>query len=382
MRDSSSDVRPICLRCLRPRAACFCQDLPRIPTRTELLILQHPRERRVAIGTVRLLAAGLANARVLQAVRADAELGPRLEEPGTALLFPGPSSLPPEALPALRRLVVVDGTWPQARKLVRLNPRLAALPRVGFVPRRPSSYRIRKEPAPHCLSTLEAVLEVLEALEGDPQRFLPLRQAFAAMVDHQLLCAARRVGPPRIRQRTGPPRPRIPRVLTEAGERLVLVWCEANGHPLVQGVWNPPELVHLCAVRPETAERFERVVRPRRRLAEAIPDYIGLGRDQLAAGNPVEEARRDFRTFLGSGSVVAGWGAFSARLLTEEGFLDAPPLDLRRLLIALERGPVGAVESRVPPGPALGLGRAGRRLGALARLLPVFLAPAPRAAVA
>ena len=375
-------MRPLCLRCLRPRAACFCQHLPRIPTRTQLLVVQHPRERRVAIGTVRLLAAGLANARVVQAVRADAELGAALDAPGTALLFPGPSSLPPGAFPELRRLVVVDGTWPQARKLVKLNPRLAALPRVGFVPRAPSSYRIRKEPAPHCLSTLEAVLEVLEALEGDAARFQPLREAFTAMVDHQLHCAARRVGPPRVRQRTGPPRPRIPRSLTCAGERLVLVWCEANGHPLVPGVWNPPELVHLCAVRPETGARFERVVRPRRPLAEAIPDYIGLVRPVLDGGRPLEEARREFRDFLGPEAVVAGWGSFSARLLLDEGFLDAPPLDLRRLLIALERRPAGALEARVPPGPALGQGRAGRRLGALTRLLPVFFDPSPRAAVA
>jgi hypothetical protein len=201
-------------------------------------------------------------------------------------------------------------------------------------------------------------------------------------VDHQLACAEQREGPPRKRQRTGPPPPRVPRALTEAGERLVLVWCEANGYPLVAGEWNPPELVHLCAVRPETGERFERVVRPRRPLAQAIPDYIGLHPEQLAQGVPLDEARRDFRTFLGADSIVAGWGAFSARLLIDEGFFDAPPLDLRRLLITLERGPVGAVESRVPAGRPLGEGRAGRRLGALSRLLPVFLAPPPRAAVA
>src|SRR5262249_12016331 len=186
----------------------------------------------------------------------------------------------------------------------------------------------------------------------------------------------------RVRQRAGPPRPRIPRALAEAGERLVLVWCEANGHPLAPGVWNPPELVHLCAIRPATAARLQRVVHPRRPLADALPDYIGPRPHQLAAGGTVEEARGEFGSFLGSGGVVAGWGAFSARLLADEGFLDVPPLDLRRLLISLERRPVGAVESRVPPGPALGLGRAGRRLGALYRLLPTFLSPPPRAAVA
>jgi hypothetical protein len=326
----------------------------------------------VAIGTVRLLAAGLANARVVHGVRADDALGASLDAPGTALLFPGPSSLPPEALPGLRRLVVVDGTWPQARKLVKLNPRLAALPRVGFVPRQPSNYRIRKEPAPH--APPEAVLEVLEMLEGDGARFQPLRDAFAAMVDHQLACAEQREGPPRKRQRTGPPPPRVPRVLTEAGERLVLVWCEANGYPLVAGEWNPPELVHLCAVRPETGERFERVVRPRRALAQAIPDYIGLQPEQLAQGVPLDEARRDFRTFLGADSIVAGWGAFSARLLTDEGFLGAaadlrrsssPPSTRRRGGVAVPPSPRPAGPAAAPaqpPAPGLLARRAARRV--------------------
>ena len=44
-------------------------------------------------------------------------------------------------------LIALDGTWWQARKLLNLNPGLAALPRVAFTPRRLSDYRIRRQPA-------------------------------------------------------------------------------------------------------------------------------------------------------------------------------------------------------------------------------------------
>jgi DTW domain-containing protein YfiP len=59
-----------------------------------------------------------------------------------------------------------DGTWWQARKLLKLNPALAALPRVAFLPRKPSAYVIRREPADFA-STIEALAEVLRVLEPE-----------------------------------------------------------------------------------------------------------------------------------------------------------------------------------------------------------------------
>src|SRR6185295_2296194 len=54
-------VRATCDRCRRPQATCYCQDLHPVPTRTHVVFLQHPRERRVAIGTARLAHLALAN---------------------------------------------------------------------------------------------------------------------------------------------------------------------------------------------------------------------------------------------------------------------------------------------------------------------------------
>jgi hypothetical protein len=46
--------RPRCYRCLRPADSCYCAELPSVPTRTRVVILQHPHERTHPFGTARL----------------------------------------------------------------------------------------------------------------------------------------------------------------------------------------------------------------------------------------------------------------------------------------------------------------------------------------
>ena len=43
--------------------ACFCDRITVLPTRTRILLLQHPREERVAIGTARMALLALPNSR-------------------------------------------------------------------------------------------------------------------------------------------------------------------------------------------------------------------------------------------------------------------------------------------------------------------------------
>ena len=58
---------------------------------------------------------------------------------------------------------------------------------------------------------------------------------------------------------------------------------------------------------------------PADRWPTPSPTTSGSRHEQLDAGTAVEDARRDFRAFLGRGSMVAGWGTFSARLLDRRG---------------------------------------------------------------
>ncbi|WP_242346318.1 tRNA-uridine aminocarboxypropyltransferase [Anaeromyxobacter terrae] len=187
-------MRPTCRRCLRPTAFCVCAELPVIPSRTRVVLLQHPREARLAICSAWLTRLALENCELHRGVAFEENLAVRAAAatPGAALLFPGDGAVPAAALtgapPSV--LFVVDGTWPQAEKMIRATPSLAVLPRVGVVPERPSGYGdLRREPGPEHLSTAEAVALALGALEGDPARFAPLVRAFRASVEKQLGCA-------------------------------------------------------------------------------------------------------------------------------------------------------------------------------------------------
>lgn len=180
-----------CERCLRPQAHCLCPLIPLLNSRTRVLLLQHPSEVRHALNTAKLAALGLSNAQ-LRVGEVFEDLDELLVVPGyrSALLFPGEGAQPlaPYAGEADERpwlLVVPDGTWRKASKLLHLNPALAALPRVTLAQVQPTRYRLRKAPAEGALSTLEAVVQALNVLEA-PACFDALLKPFDALIEGQI----------------------------------------------------------------------------------------------------------------------------------------------------------------------------------------------------
>ena len=198
-------MREVCRRCLRPVAHCVCDLLPRIKATTRVVILQHPREARLAICSAWLCHVALEGSELVQAVRLDEHprVAPLLAEPGTWLLFPGPLAgvASPALSPRPRTLVALDATWPQALQLLRRNPKVAALPRLTLAPgAAESGYRgLRREPEAGHLATIDAVAEALGGLEGDQARYAPMRAAFRAAVERQLAHARGAARTPRHR---------------------------------------------------------------------------------------------------------------------------------------------------------------------------------------
>ncbi|WP_314388492.1 tRNA-uridine aminocarboxypropyltransferase [Pseudomonas brenneri] len=181
--------RPQCPRCLRPTTHCLCALIPSLDSRTQVLLLQHPSEVNHALNTARLAALGLLNAQLVVGEVFE-DLPAMLNPPGyqARLLFPAEDAQPlqaysPSDLPLL--LVVPDGTWRKARKLLHLNPLLAALPRVTLAAGAVSRYRLRKAPGPGALSTVEAIVQALQVLEA-PQSFEPLLRPFEALIEGQI----------------------------------------------------------------------------------------------------------------------------------------------------------------------------------------------------
>lgn len=389
---SGPEPRAICARCGRPARVCFCAHLVSLPTRTRVVLLQHPRERKVAIGTARMASLCLPDSTLCIGTdfARDAEVARAIADPSrpAGLLWPSAGAIdlgerPPEHPVTL---VVVDGTWSQAKKLVRLNPAIAALPRWSFRPPRPSQYRIRREPADDYVSTIEALAYALGALEpGDPARFEALFEPFRAMIDAQLACEAASGGAGRrvVAKKRGP-RPRLPDALASRADDVVCVYAEANAWPWSQPDAPPDELVQLVAVRPRTGEVFDAVVAPRRELAPATPIHTGLGEGELRAGLSFAEFDERWRRFAGERAVLASWGSYPRALLDAEGAHSPPDaVDVRFAASRWRRARARSMEELgaaigVAPDPVVARGRAGLRLASLAPIVRAMIEAALR----
>ncbi|NKQ11712.1 tRNA-uridine aminocarboxypropyltransferase [Pseudomonas sp. SST3] len=178
--------RPQCSRCQRPLSHCLCASIPSLVSRTNVLILQHPSEAGHALNTARLAALGLVNAELrIGEIFDGLPLNDGVEN---YLLFPDEHAVPlaelaQESKPL--RLIVPDGTWRKARKLLHLNHLLADLPRVALPEGLTSRYRLRKAPMPGALSTLEAIVAALNTLEG-AGRYDALLRPFEVMINAQI----------------------------------------------------------------------------------------------------------------------------------------------------------------------------------------------------
>jgi DTW domain-containing protein YfiP len=373
--------RAVCPRCRRPASVCYCDQLAPIPSRTHVVFLQHPRERTVAIGTCRMAHLSLPNSEMHVGVSFDGEARvqalaaqPRGQ---VVVLFPGEDSVDASTLKEFpQTLVVIDGTWVTARKVLERNQLLKSLPRIAFTPAKPGNYRIRSEPEAHCVSTIEAVVEVLGHLEGAPERFRAMLKPFERMVDLQLERHATRTGPSRTRRKRhrDVKRQAVPPELRERPGDLVLVYAEANAHGPASDVPGPAELVHLVAERPASGEKFEAVMAPRRALAPSAPRHVDLTAEELLAGEDARAAMERFRQFVRPGDLYCGWGKYAIDLLLAEGGPPQPLLDVRQATARVMRKRAGGIEAAVQ---ALGAGevapwakgRAGRRLAGLKLLL-------------
>ena len=158
------------MRCLLRREICICPILPTVPTRTEFLILRHIGEASRPSNTGRLIAMAMPNSHVISwGGGTRVGLSPLddewLKAPGTWLLWPdGPDTQ--QDLTQPRRIVVLDATWRQARRLYHRTSTLWSLPRLVLPAPTPSRNRLRDQYRTDGMSTIEAVAAALAMIEG------------------------------------------------------------------------------------------------------------------------------------------------------------------------------------------------------------------------
>lgn len=218
-RQDAATIRPqriTCDRCRRAIATCVCETVKKtlgmngkIQNKTRVWILQDRHEFFRALGSAAVCDSALENVKVEWY---DVKFGPgprRPEEYEMArmgLLWPDDDAVDlaevardaeshsdaaaeeeEDARLPLDTLIVLDSTWHRAKGMYYRIPWLAELKKYKISPTRgESNYRIRKQPAPGCLSTAECVAEALVALEGESSRAWLIADAFDAMIDNQL----------------------------------------------------------------------------------------------------------------------------------------------------------------------------------------------------
>jgi DTW domain-containing protein len=169
-----------CARCAFPEAFCLCPELAPIPSRVAITVVRHASEIPRLTNSARWAALALERAELLDHALPGCPFDDAsLREPGAVLLFPGGEPWPAGAPPP-RRVVVPDGTWGQARRMVqRLEP-LRALPRLTL-PLPPPAFRLRRAPEGG-MSTAEAIAGALR-LVGDTDAADALLRVHAAAVE-------------------------------------------------------------------------------------------------------------------------------------------------------------------------------------------------------
>jgi hypothetical protein len=196
-----------CPRCGKPLPLCICDSVEPIDNRIELLILQHPQEQDRALGTARLTAQHFKKATLkigLSWPSLSKALGRSVDPQDWAILYLGSAKVADLAterdvvaidrkgeiednqraiLKDIEGIVLLDGTWSQAKALWWRNAWMLKCRRIILGPAHPSLYgKLRKEPRRDGLSTIEAAGMVLARLEGRPEIETALNATFQRML--------------------------------------------------------------------------------------------------------------------------------------------------------------------------------------------------------
>lgn len=181
-----------CHGCQLSQAACLCSWRRSMSADIEIVLLMHDQEILKPTNTGRLLADCFPeNCHAFQWSRTepDIELQTLLENPFRQcfILFPGEFRNDREVVLSPTKsdldticgsktptVLILDGTWKQARKMY-LSKWLQTVPTLSLEPSTLANYRLRTAPKAHQLSTAEAGIMVLNAFEQHKQANLLAR---------------------------------------------------------------------------------------------------------------------------------------------------------------------------------------------------------------
>lgn len=373
------DWRERCYECYRPIDRCFCEQIPTIDNRTNVLIFQHMRERFHPFNTARILRKALLNSNMIvdhiEGLSKILSETPFTNEAG--LLYPGHGSQLLEELQDHERpkqLVILDGTWHHTKTLFRDIPQLQSLRKVRLAPTEPSRYGIRREPDVLFLSTLEATVAALRFLEPETVGFEKLLSAFEFMVANQM---AHPKSADSVRRKRRPRAPlNIPKILRDNLSNVVVVYGETGpglDDVVNEGADRTRTPVLWVAERLGSGERFARTITPRRQPSPSFFKHLEIPEDTFSSAISMEAFRLEWESFLKPNDTLAYYFANCSNLLDVVGGSSRRKIYLKS--IQLHRGQKnGTIEElltalNVDFDESTGSGRAHRRLASTIALV-------------
>ncbi|EKF9166127.1 DTW domain-containing protein [Vibrio cholerae] len=192
-----------CLYCLVELTHCLCAHQPDIESQVAVLLIVSENEVFKPSNTGRLIADTVKETHVYQWSRTEPnpEMLALLSNPAyyPVLIFPAEteedktrvlSPIPTEFAGKKPLLVLIDGSWREAKRIFRKSPYLAPLPWVSVEPERLSQYIMRKSENEQHLATAEVASLVLEMF-GDRHSAMTLSLWFEAFKETYLTCKSR-----------------------------------------------------------------------------------------------------------------------------------------------------------------------------------------------
>jgi DTW domain-containing protein YfiP len=201
-----------CSQCFKLPELCICSEIKSISNQVHVLILQHPQEPDKDLGSARIANLALAESTLkvgLSWPNLKAALGREASNQSWAVLYLGSGvkgkventplqfvsrkTTPIAAPKKIEGIVILDGTWSQAKALWWRNAWLLKLQRAVLIPTQPSLYKeLRREPRAECLSTIETIAETLSALGEPPNTGSELRKLFSTLLNKKRAQLAQR----------------------------------------------------------------------------------------------------------------------------------------------------------------------------------------------
>lgn len=191
-----------CEQCRIAPEYCLCHLRPQVPARSAVCLVMHDQESLKPSNTGWLIADVVADTFAYGWLRTevDERLLALLDDPQYQpyLVFPGEFVEPERVTHEVRQqegkrplFILLDATWPEARKMFRKSPYLDRFPVLSLLPEQLSRYRLRRSKRDDHLCTAEVAALCL-GLAGDEQAAAAL-DAYLDVFAERYLAAKRHI---------------------------------------------------------------------------------------------------------------------------------------------------------------------------------------------